>query len=254
MLPILFRDEHLVAVHKPSGLLVHRTKLDAGERRCLLQMLRAQLGLRVYPVHRLDKGASGAVLFALRREVASAFGEIVRGRGLHRTYVAVVRGFLPESGEIDHPLAKHLDSAELRSDASAALTRPPRPTLTRYLRLACVELPQRVDRYATSRYSLLRLEPLTGRRHQLRRHLHHVSHPIVGDSTYGNGRHNRLFTRLFDSRRLLLACVELRFDHPLAGAPVTVTAPVAADLASVVDRLGWTQALPEAWRPDQLRS
>ncbi len=254
MLPILFQDEHLVAVHKPSGLLVHRTRLDAGERRCLVQLLRAQLGLRVYPVHRLDKGASGAVLFALRREVASALGEIVRGRRLRRTYVAVVRGYLPDSGEIDHPLAKRLDPAELRGDAAATLLRPPRPALTRYRRLASTELPQRVDRYATSRYSLLQLEPLTGRRHQLRRHLHHISHPIVGDSTYGNGRHNRLFTRLFDSRRLLLACVELRFDHPLAGAPVTVTAPVAHDLASVLERLGWIEALPEAWRPGQPRS
>jgi tRNA pseudouridine65 synthase len=249
VLPILFRDEHLVAVHKPSGLLVHRTKLDAAERRCLLQMLRAQLRQRVYPVHRLDKGASGAMLFALRREVASAFGEVVRHCRLRRTYIAVVRGLTPESGEIDYPLATRLDPAERRGDAAPALARPPRPTLTRYRRLASAELPCRVDRYATSRYSLLQLEPLTGRRHQLRRHLHHLSHPIIGDSTYGKGGHNRLFTRLFGCRRLLLACVELRFDHPLTGAPVTVTAPIADDLVPVLDGLGWAQALPTSWRP-----
>jgi tRNA pseudouridine65 synthase len=252
LLPILFRDEQLVAVHKPSGLLVHRTKLDSGERRFLLQMLRAQLRQRVYPVHRLDKGASGVMLFALQREVASALGEMVRGGRLHRTYVAVVRGLTPEAGEIDHPLAKQLDPAELRGDAAAVRGRPPRPTLTRYRRLASVELPHRVDRYATSRYSLLRLEPVTGRRHQLRRHLHHLSHPIIGDSTYGKGRHNRLFTRLFGCQRLLLACVELRFDHPLTGAPVTVTAPLADDLAPVLDGLGWTGQLPQAWRPAAL--
>jgi tRNA pseudouridine65 synthase len=249
VLPILFRDEHLVAVHKPSGLLVHRTKLDAGERRWLLQMLRAQLRLRVYPVHRLDKGASGVVLFALRREIASALGEVVRCRQLHRSYVAVVRGLSAESGEIDYPLATRLDPAERRGQSVPTLTRPPRPTLTRYLRLASAELPQRVDRYPTSRYSLVQLEPLTGRRHQLRRHLSHVSHPIIGDSSYGTGRHNRLFTQLFGCRRLLLACVELRFDHPLTGAPVTVTAPLADDFAPVLDALGWTRALPAAWRP-----
>ncbi len=249
MLEVLFRDDHVVAVHKPAGLLVHRTKLDAGERRWLVQTLRRQLRRRVYPVHRLDKGASGVMLFALCREVAAALGEAVRGHLLHRTYVAVVRGLPPESGAIDHPLATRLDPAELRGDAAAARTRPPRPTLTRYLRLAGAELPHRVDRYATSRYSLLQLEPLTGRRHQLRRHLHHVSHPIIGDSTYGKGRHNRLFTRLFGCRRLLLACVELRFEHPVTGAPVTVTAPLADDFAPIVAGLGWTEALPEGWRP-----
>ena len=249
MLPILFRDDHLVAVDKPSGLLVHRTKLDAGERRWLLQMLRKQLRQRVYPVHRLDKGASGVMLFALRPEVAAALGELVRRRGLGRTYVAVVRGLTPETGVIDYSLATRLDPAELRGDAAAAPKRPARPALTRYLRLASAELSHRVDRYATSRYSLLQLEPLTGRRHQLRRHLHHVSHPIIGDSTYGKGRHNRLFARLFGCRRLLLACVELRFPHPLSAAPVTVTAPLADDLAPLLEGLGWTQALPAAWRP-----
>ena len=252
MLEVLFRDDQLVAVHKPSGLLVHRTKLDAGERRWLLQLLRAQLRRRVYPVHRLDKGASGVMLFALQREVASALGELVRGCRLHRTYVAVVRGLPPEAGEIDHPLAKRLDPAELRGDAREKPRRPPRPTLTRYRRLATAELPHRVDRYPTSRYSLLELQPLTGRRHQLRRHLHHLSHPIIGDSSYGTGRHNRLFTQLFGCRRLLLACVELRFDHPLTGAPVTVTAPLADDLAPVLDGLGWTERLPPAWRPGSL--
>ena len=245
VLPILFRDEHLVAVHKPSGLLVHRTKLDAGERRCLLQMLRAQLRLRVYPVHRLDKGASGVMLFALRREVASALGEVVRHcRLASHLRRGRARPRRPSRARSTTPSRRGSIRPSCGATRLPALTRPPRPTLTRYRRLASAELPHRVDRYATSRYSLLQLEPLTGRRHQLRRHLHHLSHPIIGDSTYGKGRHNRLFTRLFGCRRLLLACVELRFDHPLTGASVTVTAPLADDLAPVLDGLGWTQALP----------
>jgi tRNA pseudouridine65 synthase len=242
-LPIAFRDEHLVVVHKPSGLLVHRTSLDAHETRFALQLLRRQLRQRVYPVHRLDKGASGALLFALHPQTAATLGESVRRGGLQRSYLAIVRGHTPEAGAIARPLAQRRDPAEPsgRTDATA------RDALTHYRRLATVELPHRVDRYPTSRYSLLELQPATGRRHQLRRHLSHVSHPILGDSTYGSGRHNRVFAELFGYRRLLLACVELRFEHPVSGQPLVVTTPLAADFASVVDRLGWTGDVPGPW-------
>jgi tRNA pseudouridine65 synthase len=240
VLPILFRDDHLVAVHKPSGLLVHRTGLDHHERRFAVQLLRAQLGRRVHPVHRLDKGASGALLFALSPEVASLLGEAVRRRALHRTYVAVVRGHPKEAGEIDHPLARQAEGTRAAA----------REAMTRYRRLATAELPHRVDRYPTSRYALLELQPLTGRQHQLRRHLGHASHPILGDTTWGQGRHNRLFRELFDCRRLLLACVELRLDHPVTGAPLEVTAPLAGDFGALVDALGWTPALPPGWLPE----
>jgi tRNA pseudouridine65 synthase len=239
VLPVLYSDEHLVAIHKPSGLLVHRTSLDAHEQRFAVQLLRRQLRRRVYPVHRLDKGASGVLLFALAPQVASALGETVRRHALRRTYLAVVRGHTAESGEIDHPLVRHFDPAERGREGLEGLAQE---AVTAYRRLATVELPHRVDRYPTSRYSLLELEPRTGRRHQLRRHMSHASHHIVGDSTYGKGRHNRLFRELFGSDRLLLACVELRFDHPLTGVPLTIRAPLADDFAAVVKALGWTAA------------
>ena len=244
-LTVLFRDDHLVAVHKPSGLLVHRTSLDAHETRFAMQILRRQLGRRVYPVHRLDKGASGVLLFALDLETAAALGALVRGHGLERTYLAVVRGSTAEDGVIDHPLVRRLDPAERPPGSRDGATSDGASleAVTRYRRLATVELPQRVDRYPTSRYSLLELRPLTGRRHQLRRHLAHASHHIVGDSTYGKGRHNRLFAELFGSRRLLLACVELRLVHPATGEPLVVSAPLAEEFASVVAALGWTSAL-----------
>jgi tRNA pseudouridine65 synthase len=238
VLPVLFRDEHLVAIHKPSGLLVHRTSLDAHERRFAVQLLRRQLRRRVYPVHRLDKGASGVLLFALSPQVASALGETVRLHALQRTYLAVVRGHTPEKGEIDHPLVRHFDPAERGREGLHGLAQE---AVTRFRRLATVELPHRVDRYPTSRYSLVELEPRSGRRHQLRRHLSHASHHIVGDSTYGKGRHNRLFRELFGSDRLLLACVELRLDHPATGAPLAIRAPLAEDFAAVVKALGWTR-------------
>ena len=239
MLPVLFRDEHLVAIHKPSGLLVHRTSLDAHEQRFAVQLLRRQLRRRVYPVHRLDKGASGALLFGLDRETAAGLGETVRLHALRRTYLAVVRGCPPEAGEIDHPLVRRFDPAERGRKALFGLSQD---AMTRFRRLATVELPHHVDRYPTSRYSLLELSPRTGRRHQLRRHLSHASHHIVGDSTYGKGRHNRLFRELFGCHRLLLACVELRFDHPVTGAPLTIRAPLAEDFAAVVRALGWAGA------------
>jgi len=247
-LPILFRDDHLVAVDKPSGLLVHRTSLDAHETRFAVQLLRRQLGRRVYPAHRLDKGASGALLFALDPDAAAALGAMVRAYALRRTYLAVVRGRTAESGSIDHPLVRRLDPAEWqgrgRDGTGAAADGAVQEAVTHYRRLATVELPHHVDRYPTSRYSLLELRPQTGRRHQLRRHLAHASHHIVGDSTYGKGRHNRLFEQLFGSRRLLLACVELRLAHPATGEPLVITAPLAEDFALVVAALGWADALP----------
>jgi len=250
-LPILHHDDDIVAVHKPSGMLVHRSGLDPAETRVLVQALRDQLGRRVYPVHRLDKGASGVLLLGLHSDAAAALAAGVRERRMKRTYVAVVRGRPPEEGVIDHPLQRIVDPAEAPRGArggGVAAADERQPALTRFRRLATVELPHRVDRYPTSRYSLLELAPETGRRHQVRRHLDHVSHPIVGDSTYGKGRHNRLFAGLFGVSRLLLACVEVRVPHPRDGATLVVSAPLAPDFARVVAALGWTDAVPERWR------
>lgn len=252
-LPILFRDEHLVAVDKPAGLLVHRSDLDPGERRNAVQILHAQLRRPVHPVHRLDRGASGVLLFALTKDAAAALGRSVRERRVERTYLAVVRGRTLEVGTIDHALRRVVDPAEGqrrgRDGEGSRREDEPLTAVTHYRRLADVELPYRVDRYPTSRYSLLELRPETGRRHQLRRHLDHLSHPIVGDTTYGKGRHNRLFTERFGASRLLLACVEVSAPHPArAGGRVVVRAPLAPDFAHVLDAVGWTAATPPGWR------
>lgn len=221
-------------MHKPAGLLVHRSDVDRHERRFAVQLLRAQLGRPVWPVHRLDRGTSGVLLFALDAGTASALGKQFAAGHTEKTYLAVVRGWPEAAGVVDHPLAPVADGrAGLEGNGVA------QPATTRYRRLATVELPHRVDRYPTSRYALLELEPLTGRRHQLRRHLKHLSHPIIGDATYGKGRHNRLFQELFDCRRLLLAAVALAFRHPVDGREVQLTAPPAADFATVLDGLGW---------------
>lgn len=247
VLPILYRDEQLIAVHKPSGLLVHRSNLDRHETRFALQILRDQIGQPVWPVHRLDKGTSGLLLFALERDAGRALSAQFERGEVAKTYLAVVRGYPSEQGEIDHPLAPMADEYAGRGQGGQA----PQPALTRYRRLATVELPYAVDRYPSSRYALVQLSPRTGRWHQLRRHLKHIAHPVIGDATHGKGRHNRLFQELFGSQRLLLAALEMRLAHPVSGAPLLLEAPLAGDFAAVLARLGWLDALPARWRPGE---
>ena len=238
-LPILYRDDSLIAIHKPAGLLVHRSVLDRHETRFALQILRDQIGQHVYPVHRLDKGTSGVLLFALDREVGRALTQRFERGEIGKRYVAVVRGHPPESGEIDHPLTRMADEhSGITASADA------QPAHTRYRRLATVELPYQVDRYPSSRYALVELQPLTGRWHQLRRHLKHIAHPIIGDATHGKGRHNRLFQELFGYPRLLLAATEMRLTHPVSGEDLCLQAGLAEDFAEVIGRLGWADALP----------
>ncbi len=243
MLPILYRDPQLVAIDKPAGLLVHRSQVDRHARQFALQMLRDQLGRRVYPLHRLDRGTSGVLLFALEREAAGAVGQQFEQRAKRSRYLAVVRGHAAEQGLIDHPLADPPDP-QLGTPA-----RPAREARTAYRRLALTELPFQVDRYPSSRYSLLLLEPETGRRHQIRRHLKHISHPIIGDATYGKGRHNRAIAERYGVGRLLLACVELQFEHPRDGREIRIAAPPGDGFARLIDAFGWRQALPAHWRP-----
>jgi len=264
MLDILYRDEWLIAVDKPSSLLVHRSPIAADAERFAVQLLRDQIGQRVYPAHRLDRGTSGVLLFALNREVAAALGQQFEAHTVDKRYVAIVRGYPPESGTIDHPLARLLDPIErsrgrgagARDDLpedeerSSSLGTTPstasaQPALTRFRRLATTELPHAVDRYPTSRYALVELEPESGRRHQLRRHLKHISHPIIGDSSYGKGRHNRLFHTLFGCQRLLLACTRLGLTHPVTRTPLILQAAPAEDFSRVMEALGWHDVLLE---------
>ncbi|MBK7793200.1 MAG: pseudouridylate synthase [Betaproteobacteria bacterium] len=238
MLTILYRDQHLVAIDKPAGLLVHRSNIDRRETRFAVQLLRDQIGCRVQPVHRLDKGTSGVLLFALDPECTRRLGAQFERNEVGKDYLAVVRGWPPEAGCIDHPLSRTHDDYGAAPGARASL-----PARTDYRRLATVELPHAVDRYPTARYALLALTPHTGRRHQLRRHLKHLAHPIVGDATYGKGSHNRFFQRQFACHRLLLACVRLRLRHPVTGVELSVRAPVGVELARLFDALGWTDAV-----------
>jgi tRNA pseudouridine65 synthase len=240
-LEILYRDEDLVAVAKPAGLLVHPTALDRWETDFAVARLRRQLGRAVYPAHRLDKPTSGVLLFALdaltARELATAFEE---GR-IRKRYLAIVRGWPAEELDIDYPLTRVEDGYAGRSVAGA-----PQPARTWLGCIATAELAVRVDRYPSSRYALVALEPSTGRRHQLRRHLKHVGHPIIGDTSYGQGRHNRLFRERFGCARLLLAAVSVRLAHPRSGEPLAIGAAPAADFGAAATALGWQDCLAAA--------
>jgi tRNA pseudouridine65 synthase len=237
MLDILYRDEHLIAIDKPPGLLVHRSDIDRHETRFAVQLLRDQIGRRVQPVHRLDKGTSGVLLFAFDADVARVMGQQFESGAVEKTYLAVVRGWPSESGTIDHALSRQHDDYGRKLSIVAS-----QAAITHFRRLATVELPAVVDRYPTSRYALLALNPLTGRHHQLRRHMKHIGHPIIGDATHGKGVHNRFFQREFDCHRLLLACVRMVFRHPLSGEKVGIGGTAQGQFAALLERFDWSHA------------
>ncbi|MBS1910987.1 MAG: hypothetical protein JST22_03290 [Bacteroidetes bacterium] len=227
---ILYHDEHMVAVNKPSGLVVHRSKAARDAENCL-GIVRDAIGRWVYPAHRLDRGTSGVLLFATDPGTARLLGEAFMNRSVRKEYLVVVRGWVPERGEIDHPinLDGDLDIVDAR---------------TEYVSLAQTELPYAVSRYPTSRYSLVRAHPFTGRTHQIRRHMAHIDHPVIGDTTYGKGPHNRLFREVLGIHRMLLHAARLSLPHPHTGEPLDIIAPLPEDLQELFVRLGWGSGLP----------
>jgi tRNA pseudouridine65 synthase len=204
--------------------------------------LRDQIGQHVYPAHRLDKATSGVLLFGLNPAAARTLSMQFAAREVHKQYLAIVRGWPTETGHIDHPLELRKDDAEIFGDE---MPKGAQESQTEFRRLATIELRWTVDKYPSSRYALVSLNPITGRRHQIRRHLKHISHPIIGDSTYGKGNHNRAFAQAFGVNRLLLACLNMSFPHPVSGQHMTITAPLAADFSRVVAELGWLNALQD---------
>jgi tRNA pseudouridine65 synthase len=241
-LEILYSDEHLVAVDKPAGMLVHRSSIDRRERDSVLDRLRAQLGRPLHLLHRLDKPVSGVLLLGLDVHAARMMTAAFESARVHKRYVAIVRGHAPPEGVIDHALREMRDEI---SDARARSGKAAQPAVTTYERLATAELPLAAGRYPTARYSLVRLWPQTGRRHQLPRHLKHISHPIVGDTTHGDGRQNRFAREHLGCERLLLCAQAVEFPHPVTGEALTVTALPDAHFAAVARKLGWKVGGPD---------
>jgi len=225
-LPILFHDQHLVAIHKPSGMLVHRSPISR-DTVFVLQTLRDQIGQRVYPVHRLDRATSGVLLFGLSPQAAQAVVQQFEARTVDKEYRALARGWVDDHGFIDHPVADE-EGNNIAQDA-----------LTEYRCLARVELPFAVDRYPTSRYSLVSVIPHTGRRQQIRKHFKHISHHLIGDTTHGNGKHNRFFREQYGIHRLMLTSHRLGFQHPFSGQRIELQANPEPEWQRLFDAFGW---------------
>ncbi|SFR57766.1 tRNA pseudouridine65 synthase [Marinobacter gudaonensis] len=229
-LTLLYRDEHLLVVHKPAGLLVHRSPIDRHETEFALQYARAlNGGEHVYPVHRLDRPTSGVLVFARDSDTARRLGLAMMAGSVRKTYLAMVRGWPPSRGEIDYPLREEPEDRRLKG-----LEQPVREAITRYRTLATTEIPVAIEKYPSSRYAVVALYPETGRKHQLRRHMKHIHHPIIGDANHGRGRHNRYFAERFGQGRLMLAATAIAFDHPVSGESVVVQAKPEASFMEVL--------------------
>ncbi len=232
MLDILYRDDAVLAVNKPANLAVHRSKFVGPADEFLIDLLREQVGDNVYLAHRLDRATSGVLLVARNKEVASALGEQFMQRTVHKQYLVVVRGWPePAEGVVDYPLSGARD------------TGPRREARTRYRRLATIEVPIELGRYPQQRYALLLAEPESGRFRQIRKHLAHIHHPVIGDCQHGRGDHNRLYKQHFGCHRMLLHAWRVSFAHPLSDAAMTIEAPLDEAFVKLMERFDWS--LPE---------
>ncbi|RMD98535.1 MAG: pseudouridylate synthase [Bacteroidetes bacterium] len=211
LLEIIYKDDHLVAINKPHGLLVHRSPIATDVDVFAVQLLRNQLGARVWPAHRLDRKTAGVLLFALDPEPNTALHQLFAQRKVKKTYRAIVRGYTDDEGIINRELKNH-ESGEFQS------------ALTTYRTLARAEIPLPHGPHQTSRYSLVELEPHTGRQHQLRRHLAGIDHPIIGDRPHGCNKQNRLWKNTFNFTHMLLHAAELRLPHPVSGEELIIRA------------------------------
>ncbi|MDH2926987.1 tRNA pseudouridine(65) synthase TruC [Lonepinella koalarum] len=236
MLEILYQDEYLVAVNKPAGMLVHRSWLDRYETQFVMQTLRDQIGQHVFPIHRLDRPTSGVLLFALNSDIANLMCQQFENKTVQKSYLAVVRGYLTGEERIDYPLKIQLDKI---ADKFAQENKEPQSAITDYQGLKTVEMPYAVGKYQTARYSLVRLTPQTGRKHQLRRHMKHVFHPILGDTQYGDLHQNRALAEKTGVSRLMLHAEKLEFSHSVTNELVQVKAGLDEQWKTLFEIFKW---------------
>lgn len=211
--PVLYQDAHMIAVNKPSGLLVHRGWDN--DPHTALTLARDLAGTYVYPVHRLDRGASGVLLFALTKDAAREIHTAIEAGSVTKRYLAIVRGVPPDSIAVDHPVPK----GEAASERVTAVTH--------FARLKTHE-----------GYSLVEAKPLTGRLHQIRRHLKHLAHPILGDVNYGKGDHNRRARAEFGLHRLALHAASVSLQAHWMPGLLTIDAPLPDDFRLPLERMG----------------
>lgn len=223
MLEIIYQDEWLVAINKPHGLLVHRTPLAKDATEFALQMLRDQLDQKVFPAHRIDRKTSGILLFTLDSDSDRLMQMQFAERKTSKRYLSIVRGHTEDTFTIDYALKR--DDGKTQEAVTEV------KTLERY------EIPVPLGAFPTSRYSLVEAKPITGRMHQIRKHLAHIHHPIIGDRPHGCNKQNKLFKDKWNMMSMMLHAQELSFTHPITEQPVTVTAQLSDDFKRVLQLL-----------------
>jgi len=226
---ILYEDPHLVAIHKPNGLLVHRTKLAADATEFALQLLRDQLGIKVYPTHRLDRKTSGILLFAKDEDSNREMQKLFMEQKVEKEYLAIVRGWIDDKLTLDYPL---YNEAGKKQDA-----------ITTILPIEQVEIDLPFGKFSTSRYTCTKVKPETGRIHQIRKHFAHLRHPIVGDRPHGCNKQNKLFKEHFFMTKLMLHASSLSFVHPISLEQVVINSQYCDEFERMIDELGFTTPL-----------
>ena len=221
--PVLYEDASYIAINKPGGILVHRTSISE-DTRFVLQLLRDQIGQRIYPIHRLDRATSGVLIFGKDKAAAGLLAAQFREKRVEKIYYAIIRGYVEESARIDYPI-----SSERAKRAQEAVTY--------YRRVQQVELPFAVNRYPSSRYSLVRIQPETGRWRQIRKHFSHLRHPIIGDKKHGDIKHNKYFAQQWGIHHLLLHAYALQFQHPVLEENCRICAPFSEDFQKAMEVL-----------------
>jgi len=200
-LEIIYQDDVLIAINKPHGLLVHRSRIAADVTDFALQILRDQIGKRVFPIHRIDRKTSGVLLFGLNNEIVKLVQQEFLNFQIEKKYMAIVRGFFPNKIEVNYPLTNDRNKTQ--------------EAITFFQKIKQTELDIPFGKHLTSRYSFIEAFPKTGRQHQIRKHLNHLRHPIIGDRPHGCNKQNKLFKEKWNFTTMLLHAKELKFHHPI---------------------------------------
>lgn len=231
-LEIIFEDEYVICVHKPNNVLVHHAhhSRNVADEDSLLQLILNQTGLKVYPIHRLDRKTSGIILLAKQKEYVSKFQELFTNNQIQKTYFGVVRGFSPDTKTIDSPVKGR--DANVHKDALTEL---------RTLEKITLDIP--VKPYDSSRYSLVELSPKTGRMHQLRVHSNKISHPLIGDAKYGDKNHDIMFVENFGWKNMFLHAGKLEFTHPFTSEELLLKATFPKDWIALFNKFSWKNPL-----------
>lgn len=219
-LEILYQDDDIVAINKPHGLLVHRSKIANDATEFALQILRDQVKQHLYMVHRLDRKTSGILLFTYTKTAAQSLMTQFQERQIKKTYKAIVRGYIDELGSIDYDLTNDRGKTQ--------------EAITDYQCLKRYEIPVPFGKFESSRYSLVELKPQTGRMHQLRKHMSHIFHPIIGDRPHGCNKQNKLWKEKWNMNSMMLHAEHISFKHPQSNDVIQIHADHSSEFERVL--------------------